>query len=126
MKADLSQTASDFCPVLTELLQTRKAVGRSGRIFEGLDALSTVNNLNTIRRLMHDSPALRTLEIGLSFGGSALAFCASHKELDRPPEGQHTVLDPYQTTVWDFLRAYGHRASRVDGLSRFSRGVFRA
>ena len=87
--------------MLTELLQTQKAVGRSGRVFEGLGALSTVNNLHTIRRLMHDSRARRTLEIGLSFGGSALVFCKSHKELDRPPEGQHTVLDPYQTTVWD-------------------------
>jgi cephalosporin hydroxylase len=93
---------SDFCPVLTELLQTQRAVGRTGRIYEGLPALSTINNLHTIRQLMHETQASRTLEVGLSFGGSALVFCASHKELGRPPEGQHTVIDPFQTTVWDY------------------------
>jgi cephalosporin hydroxylase len=91
----------DFCPVLAELLETRKSVGRTGRVYEGLDALSTINNLCTIRELMRLGGALRTLEVGLSFGGSALVFCASHKELGHPPEAQHTALDPFQTTVWD-------------------------
>jgi cephalosporin hydroxylase len=91
----------DFCPVLAELLETPKSVGRTGRVYEGLDALSTINNLCTIRKLMHRGGALRTLEVGLSFGGSALVFCASHKELGHPPEAQHTALDPFQTTVWD-------------------------
>jgi cephalosporin hydroxylase len=76
-------------------------VGRTGRVYNGLAALSTVNNLQTIRCLMRELRPLRTLEIGLSFGGSALVFCASHKELCRPPEGQHTALDPHQATVWD-------------------------
>jgi len=101
MNTDLRQATSEFCPVLTELLRTRRAVGRTGRVYNGLAALSTVNNLQTIRCLMHELRPLRTLEIGLSFGGSALVFCASHKELCRPPEGQHTALDPHQATVWD-------------------------
>ena len=54
-----------------------------------------------IHALMHETRALRTLEVGLSFGGSALAFCASHKELGRLPEAQHIALDPFQATVWD-------------------------
>jgi len=76
-------------------------VGRAGRIYTGLDALSTINNLRTIHELMQETCPLRTLEIGLSFGGSALVFCASHQELGRPPEAQHIALDPFQTTVWD-------------------------
>lgn len=91
----------EYCPVLTELLRTRKAVGRSGRVYEGLGALSTENNLRTIQKLMDETRALRTLEIGLSFAGSALVFCASHKELGRRPQAQHIALDPFQTTVWD-------------------------
>jgi cephalosporin hydroxylase len=101
MHTDLNQATSDFCPVLTELLRTRKAVGRTGRIYEGLAALSTRNNLHVIHELMRETRALRTLEIGLSFGGSALVFCQSQKELGRPPEAQHVTLDPLQTTVWD-------------------------
>jgi Methyltransferase domain len=101
MDTDFSRGMFDFCPVLAELLETRKSVGRTGRVYEGLAALSTVNNLLTIRELMRRTRPLRTLEVGLSFGGSALAFCASHQELGRPPEAQHTALDPFQTTVWD-------------------------
>jgi hypothetical protein len=101
MHKDLSRARFDFCPVLTELLKTRRAVGRTGRIYEGLAALSTLNNLHMLHKLMREFRASRTLEIGLSFGGSALVFCASHKELGRLPEAQHTALDPFQTTVWD-------------------------
>jgi len=101
MHADLSRATFDFCPVLAELLRTRRAVGRTGRVYEELSALSTINNLHTIRALMHETRPMRTLEIGLSFGGSALAFCTSHKELDHPMEAQHIALDPFQTTVWD-------------------------
>jgi cephalosporin hydroxylase len=101
MHIDLRLAASEFCPELRELLQTRRAVGRTGRIYEGLPALSTIKNLHTIRRFMHETRAVRTLEVGLAFGGSALVFCACHKELGHPPEAQHTALDPFQTTVWD-------------------------
>src|SRR5262245_50641340 len=92
---------TDFCPELAEMVQTRKAVGRTGRTFEGLGALSTVNNLRIIRKLMHETCAVNTLEIGLSFGASALVFCTSHKELGHVPKAQHVALDPFQTTVWD-------------------------
>ena len=91
----------DFCPVLTELVQAQKAVGRTGRVYQELAALSTINNLHAIRKFMHEIRPPKTLEIGLSFGGSALVFCASHKELGRGPEAQHVAVDPFQTTVWD-------------------------
>jgi cephalosporin hydroxylase len=98
---NLSEPIFDLCPALSELLQTRRAVGRTGRIYEGLEALSTINNLHTIHELMREIRAIRTLEVGLSFGGSTLVFCASHKELGHPPEAQHIAIDPFQATVWD-------------------------
>jgi predicted O-methyltransferase YrrM len=42
-------------------------------VFEGLGALSTVNNLQVLRALMLERRPRRTLEIGLGFGASALA-----------------------------------------------------
>src|SRR5262249_39375180 len=93
MQTDLN-SAIDFCPTLSELLSSRKAVGRTGRVYEDVCALSTTNNLLTIRSLMNEIRPLRTLEIGLSFGGSALVFCSSHKSLGRRPGAQHTALDP--------------------------------
>ena len=90
-----------FCPELAALLSTRKAVGRSGKVFEGLGALSTVNNLTVLRHLMMERRPKRTLEIGMCYGGSALVFTASHRDLGRPGTLQHTALDPFQTSVWD-------------------------
>lgn len=90
-----------FCPVLDEMVRTQRAVGRSGRVFDQLGALSTANNLQVLRALMEESRPLRTLEVGLGFGGSALTFAATHRELGHAPSKQHIVLDPFQQTVWD-------------------------
>jgi hypothetical protein len=124
MHTDLNQATSDFCPALTELLETRKAVGRTGRIYEGLAALSTVNNLHVIRELMRETRAPRTLEIGLSFGGSALVFCQCHKELGRPSGSSARHARPSSDYSMGFLRTYSHRAGRVEGVHGFSRHIF--
>jgi cephalosporin hydroxylase len=83
------------------LLAFRHAVGRSGKVFTGLGALSTVNNLITLRRLMLHLKPKRTLEVGLCFGGSCLVFTGSHRDLLAPPVRQHVALEPFQHTVWD-------------------------
>jgi len=45
---------------------------------------------------MHETRALRTLEVGLGFGGSTPLIGASHKGLGHPPPVQHTGIDPFQ------------------------------
>jgi predicted O-methyltransferase YrrM len=90
-----------FCPVLSEMIQTQTARGRSGKRFEGLGALSSVNNLVTLRQLGLALQPGRSLEIGLSFGGSCLALAASHRDLGSPARRQHVAIDPFQKQVWD-------------------------
>lgn len=90
-----------FNPTLQAMLNARKAVGRSGKEFAGAGALSSDNNLITLRNLCLRLKPQRTLEIGMCFGGSALVFTASHRDLGRPAARQHTALDPFQTSVWD-------------------------
>lgn len=41
------------------------------------------------------------MEVGLYFGGSALAFAAAHKDPGNGPCGQHVAIDPVQSTVWE-------------------------
>ena len=90
-----------FCPELSNLLQTDSTVGRSGKTFKELAALSTLNNLRVLQEMhLHFRPR-RTLEIGLCFGGSCLLFTATHRELSGRPSRQHTAVDPYQTQAWD-------------------------
>ena len=91
----------EFCPVLAEVARSRRIVGNNGKVFEQLAALSSRNNLLTLRRLMLTLNPERTLEIGLGFGGSTLMFASTHRDLHHAPCGQHTSIDPFQTTVWD-------------------------
>lgn len=90
-----------FCPVLDEMIRTQRTVGQSGKVFESLGALSTVNNLAALRGLMLQHKPARTLEVGLGFGGSALTIAATHRELGHAPAKQHTLLDPFQSRDWD-------------------------
>jgi len=91
----------DYCPQLKSVYQNRNATGRSGKTFDGLGALSTVNNLIIIRSLMLELKPTCTLEVGMAFGGSALTFAATHKDLRHGPTGQHTAIDPAQSAHWD-------------------------
>jgi hypothetical protein len=87
-------------------------------VFEGLGALSTTNNLGILRRFMMERRPVRTLEVGLSFGGSALAISASHRDLGHAPTHQHIAFDPYQTGEqgWD---SAGLVAIEQAGLAAF-------
>jgi hypothetical protein len=104
VSAETSATELDklsFCPQLADLVRSQRALGRSGKRFDGLAALSTPNNLNVLRALLRGLKPARTLEIGLSFGGSCLTFTATHRDLGHPPMRQHVALDPFQDSVWD-------------------------
>ncbi len=90
-----------FCPALNEMLLAGKIVGRSGKQFGDIGALSSLNNLRILRELHLRFRPGRTLEIGLCFGGSGLLFTATHQELSGQPKRQHTALDPFQKETWD-------------------------
>jgi len=103
-------------PILEEMITTRRVVGKTGRVYEGLAALSTPNNIHIIHQMMVELRPERTLEIGLSFGGSALAFCASHRDNEFAGVTQHVAIDPFQTTNWD---SCGLLAIERAGLSSY-------
>lgn len=83
------------------MIRRQQAVGESGRLFTDLGAVSTVNNLHVLRRLMLERRPQRTLEVGLSLGGSALVAAASHRDNGAAPARQHTSIDPNQAHDWD-------------------------
>jgi predicted O-methyltransferase YrrM len=90
----------DYCPTLRELYDTRKASGKSGRQFLS-SGLSPKKNLLFIRGIMLEHKPAATLEIGLAWGGSALTFCATHRDLSRAPDHQHVAIDPMQNSLFD-------------------------
>lgn len=108
-----------FCPTLAAMLETRTAIGESGKVFTHLGALSTVNNLKVLRRFMQSHKPTATLEVGLAFGGSCLAIAASHREYSAGTK-QHVAIDAYQPTSgkWGWDNA-GFRAIREAGLTDY-------
>jgi cephalosporin hydroxylase len=91
----------DFCRELQAMMGSQRALGRSGKMFEGLEALSSRNNLITLRNLCLELKPTRTMEIGLSFGGSCLTITATYRDQGSMPRRQHLALDPFQKEVWD-------------------------
>lgn len=89
----------DLCPALQNLYRSNKIVGATGREFDGA-ALSTVNNLIVLINYCQSARPTRTLEVGLSLGGSCLAFASYHKS-NNSGATSHTAIDPFQHTVWD-------------------------
>lgn len=65
---------------LEKLNAGNQLIGHTGKVFEDLASLSTRRNIHFIRCLMMDMRPRRTLEVGLAFGGSALAIAACHRE----------------------------------------------
>ncbi len=63
-----------------------------------------------------------TLEVGLSFGGSALVFTASHRDLGREPKGQHTAIDPCERQVWDDCGLVATERAGLSGYLDFGAG----
>ena len=84
-----------YCPVLDEMIRTQRTVGQSGRVFDQLGALSTVNNLQALRALMLERRPARTLEVGLAYakglgGGRAGAAHGDHEQTG--PVSPHAPL----------------------------------
>jgi predicted O-methyltransferase YrrM len=105
-----------YCPQLQQLLKSDSVHGRTEKEFRNLSAISTPNNLIVLRNIMLDIKPERTLEIGMSFGGSTLVMTCSHKDLGRETKQQHIALDPFQTQVWDDV---GRDAVEKSGLSGY-------
>jgi len=72
---------------LDKLYAANCAVGRLGKNFESLDALSTRSNLAMIERLMEEHSPVSTLEIGMAFGASSVVFAAMHQKLHAEEPG---------------------------------------
>jgi len=106
----------DFCPPLKELIETDRAEGTTGKVFEPLGALSTLGNLRMLRALMLELKPQKTLEVGMAFGGSALVIAASHRDLGHSPSQQHIAVDPFQTTFWDSIALAGLQEAELDGF----------
>jgi len=92
--------AFSFCPELIGLYAQTKVRTRSGKEFD-LGGCSTANNLVVLKNVCATFRPRRTMEIGMAFGGSCLLLAAMHRQAGAAPNGQHSAIDPFQTTLWE-------------------------
>lgn len=92
-------------------------IGRSGKKNE-VRGLSTENNIRILVQLFQELKPQKTMEIGLAFGASALAFTRLFEKRGDAPDGQHVAIDPFQENadVWD---SAGIMAIEKRGLSGY-------
>jgi cephalosporin hydroxylase len=97
----LEESKGDLEDLIEKLYSANRAIGNTGREFDRLAALSSRGNLRTIEQLMKQHSPRYTLEIGMAFGGSAVAFAAMHKNSNSTACQVHVAIDPFQSAVWD-------------------------
>lgn len=95
-------------------------VGRSGKENK-VRGLSTKNNIKILTRVFQEFKPQRTMEIGLAFGASALAFTRLFALQGEGPRSQHTAIDPFQEKkdVWDSTGLLAIEKRGLSGYLRF-------
>ena len=88
-----------FPPALRKMLSTRMVQGRTREL--ALVGDSTENNLFIIANLLREHKPMRTLEIDLACGASALAFAHAHRNADDGVKRVHVAVDPFQADLDD-------------------------
>jgi predicted O-methyltransferase YrrM len=90
------ETELGFDRELYTLYSSGMAWGKGGRKIAAT-GLSSVNNLISIRRIIQDRKPVKTLEIGLAYGGSAATILRTLSEVHPDGHFHHTAIDPGQT-----------------------------
>lgn len=110
------ETELGFDPHLLTLYNSGMACGQSGKMIAA-SGLSSVNNLISIRRIIQDRKPVKTLEIGLAYGGSAATIMRTLSEVHPDGAFHHTAIDPGQA---DFDYAGVEIVKRSGFLEKFT------
>ncbi len=79
-------------PILAEILKTRMVKSPTGELIPVTDGIATEEGL-TLQEIIAEIKAVKTLEVGLRHGVSALFICDALKDV---PAAHHIVIDPNQ------------------------------
>ncbi len=88
----------NFNSTLKRIIESGSSLGAQGNKVQ-VSGVSTLGNIRAIRELILKEGCTHTLEIGLAFGASALAFLSTLKEIS-PGDYHHSAIDPFQNTTW--------------------------
>ncbi len=85
---------------IAELREAGHMIGKTGKKIE-TQSLSTSSNLQVLSAILKKEQPVRTLEVGLALGASALTILDAHQTKGLGKKQVHYAIDPFQSTVWD-------------------------
>ena len=88
-----------LCPEIQNIMAGKDLPGRSGKMHKSR-GVSTINNLLVIANLILEQKTQNTLETGMAFGTSTLAFLAAKRKAGIV-KGKHLSIDPFQQLHYD-------------------------
>lgn len=90
---------------LKQVLHSKEIVDDKGHKHRLHSALR-LDEADNIIELMKKTKARKTLEVGMAYGVSSMAFSIGHKDLGNNRGKHHWAIDPFQTTQWKSLGLY--------------------
>ena len=104
----------EFSPILKRLYESKEVIDEEGKK-HNIAGLSTINNIKLIRGIILKEKPSSTMEIGLAYGGSALTFLCTLKEINSS-DFTHIAIDPYQKK---FFGNSAYKLIRESGLDKY-------
>jgi predicted O-methyltransferase YrrM len=83
---------------IDSIYSSRKAIGRSGAEFPLHSEIDPAEGAFIQQVISQDATISRSLEVGCAYGLSSLHICDALSSRTAP---QHTIIDPFQSSVWD-------------------------
>ena len=91
----------EYSPILKKLYESKELVDGNGKKHT-IQGLTTINSIKLIREIILNEKPSSTLEIGLAYGGSALTFLSTLKEINSE-DFFHIAIDPFQKEYYGDL-----------------------
>jgi predicted O-methyltransferase YrrM len=83
--------------LIDRIYETSKVEAADGSLHDAFPEAVPRSHARDIARLVRELGLHRTLETGMAYGLSTLAICGVHEERG---EGEHTAIDPHQSSDW--------------------------
>lgn len=105
--------------IIQNIYKTRQVVGRSGEVHKLHSAIDPEEGEFLFSIIKNDSTIQKTLEVGCAYGISSLYICAA---LQNREGVSHTIIDPFQNSVWDGVGIRNLEAAQINFFSLIETG----
>lgn len=96
---------------IQNIYETSLVVGLSGKVHKLHSAIDRQEGEFLFNIIRNDLDVLATVEVGCAYGVSSLYICSA---LEGRAGASHTIIDPFQTTLWDGVGVRNLKEAGID------------